>query len=172
MVQRLSGGSSSKSVDTADGTPRSRLEGEYAGLGGDDEATKNALALAEEELAALQKCLDGLDTGASSDAAKPAATLRRLISGTMSQDLAKGARMATAQLTSGQEAPSEEDIAARQLLGRAVQDLCEVKVLLSEADGDKDTLEYEKHLLEARNYELETDKSDLYATVLETKLNT
>ena len=171
MVQRLSGGSSSKSVDTADGTPRSRLEGEYAGLGGDDEATKNALALAEEELAALQKCLDGLDTGASSDAAKPAATLRRLISGTMSQDLAKGARMATAQLTSGQEAPSEEDIAARQLLGRAVQDLCEVKVLLSEADGDKDTLEYEKHLLEARNYELETDKSDLYATVLETKLN-
>ena len=44
-------------------------------------------------------------------------------------------------------------------------------MLLSEADGDKDHLVAQKDVLEARSYELELEKSNLYATVIETKLN-
>ena len=177
---RASPGSDSKDVrasrlsrasDQASYLGPSRLEEQYAGMGGSEES-REALALAADELSSLQTILDSLDASRTADTNESTAAaaqassqqaLKRLLSGKMNRDLQKNETVSRPR--------ASPDPVSGELLGRAVQDLCEVKVLLSEADGDKDNLVAQKHVLEARNYELELEKSNLYATVIETKLN-
>jgi hypothetical protein len=141
----------------------SRLDTEQV----DQETVKESLAIAQQELVEFRKCLE--DITAEDPESLPAdksAQISRLLNGKLSSELATAGP--TPLMLA---AASKEERATRQLLERAVQDLCEMKVLMSESDAEIENLQQQKRETEKRMYELETDKSSLYSNVVESKLN-